>query len=190
MYVNIAFRLSKMNFVSGKKGEISDLSIYGTVQEEKFLLEMFAQITSRLKSKFNYTDDEIHKFCFTNEIFIPVYIFSGNIIPAESLAKFLRENQNLDYSEIANLIGRDNKSIWSNYKRAVKKMLWNFESKEGLSVPISAFNSEMSILESLVVYLKDERQFANSKIAKLLNKNPSNIWTLYKRANIKRKNKK
>ena len=165
-----------------KKGDLSNSESPSSQKEEKFLLDMFAQISSRLKSKYNYSSEEIQKAFYNEEILIPIYIFSGNLGAAEALAKFLCENFELSNSEISKLIGRDNKSIWSNYKRAFKKMPWAFESKDGIAVPVSVFNSELSLLESLIAHLRDAKKLTNTKIAKLLNKNPGNVWALYKRA--------
>lgn len=154
--------------------------------EERFLVDMFNQITERLKQKYNYSNEEIFKLWDNgNIVMVPVSIFSGKLSPAESLAKFLKENLDLTYHEISELIERDERGIWANYKRASKKVPWPFEVNDGITVPVSIFNSEKSILEALVFYLKDVKKLRNKKIAQLLNKNPTNIWTVYSRAKKK-----
>ena len=159
--------------------------------EEMFLVGIFGQITERLKHKYNYSDDEIFSLWHSaNSIYIPVTIFSGKLGPAEALAKYLKENHELSYAEISQLIGRDERGIWANYKRAIKKMPWPFEIANGITVPVSIFKSDNSILESLIVYLKDARKLKNKNIAKLLNKNPANIWTVHNRAKKKENGKK
>ena len=158
-------------------------------QEEKFLVDMFGQISERLKQKYNYSDYEICKL-WNDELLVPGAIFSGKLSPAEALAKFLKEKHELGFSEISELIGRDSRSIWANYKRAAKKMPWPFEVNGGISVPVSIFNSEKSILEALVSYLKDMKKLRNRKIAQMLNKNPANVWTVYSRAMKKQNGKK
>lgn len=90
--------------------------------EEKFLVDMFSNIMGRLKQKYNYSDEEIFRLWSSNEVLVPVAIFSGKLSPAEALAKFLKENNGLNYREISELIGRDERGIWANYKRAIKKM--------------------------------------------------------------------
>ena len=52
-------------------------------------------------------------------------------------------------------------------------------------MPVSIFNSDKSILEALISYLKDVKKMRNKKIAQLLNKNPANIWTVHNRAKNK-----
>lgn len=157
--------------------------------EERFLVDMFSQITERLKQKYNYSDEEIFKL-WNNEniLLIPAVIFAGKLSPAEALTKFLKENHDLTYHEISELIGRDERGVWANYKRAYKKMPWPFEIKDSIAVPVSIFNSEKSILEALVSYLKDVKKMRNKKIAMLLNKNPANIWTVHNRAKKKENN--
>ena len=154
--------------------------------EERFLVEMFSQITERLKQKYNYSNEEIFRLWDNeNTISIPIAIFSGKLSPAECLTKYLKENLDLSYHQISELIGRNERSIWANYKRAVKKMPWPFEINDSLSVPASIFKSDKSILEALVFYLKDIKKLRNKKIAQILNKNSANIWTVYQRARKK-----
>ena len=158
--------------------------------EERFLVDMFSQISGRLKEKYNYSEEEIFGLWNNkNNLPIPVAIFAGKLSPAEALAKFLKENHDLSHHEISGFIGRDERSIWANYKRAVKKMPWPFEINGSITVPVSIFNSDKSILESLVSYLKDVKKMRNRKIAQLLNKNPANVWTAHSRAKKKTGNK-
>ena len=158
-------------------------------REERFLVDIFSQITERLKQKYSYSDEEIFRL-WNNEnvLLIPVTIFSGKLSPAEALTKFLKENHDLSYHDISKLIGRDQRGVGANYKRALKKMPWPFEINDSISVPVSIFNPQKSILEALVHYLKEVRKIRNKKIAQLLNKNTANIWTVYNRAKKKELN--
>ena len=165
-------------------------SIIPAQHEEKFLVELFGQVASRLKSKYNYTEGKFLSIFSHEEKLVPAYIFSGNLSPAEVLSKFLKENLGMDYSGISEVIGRDKKSVWANYKRAAKKMPWKFEVEDGISIPLSAFRKELSMLEGIVAYLKDSKKMKGAEIAKLLNKAPANIWTIYQRALRKNEKKK
>lgn len=160
-------------------------SIIPAQHEEKFLIELFGQVASRLKSKYNYTEGEFLSIFNHGEKLVPACIFSGNLSPAEALSKYMKENLGMDYSEIAEAVGRDKKSVWANYRRAAKKMPWKFEVEEGIAVPLSAFKKELSMLEGIVSYLKDSKKMKGAEIAKLLNKAPANIWTIYQRASGK-----
>jgi hypothetical protein len=48
-----------------------------------------------------------------------------------------------------------------------------------LSIPISCFNDKLSILESVVKYLKENLDYNYHKIGVLLERNERNIWTTY-----------
>lgn len=175
-----------MIFDRKKTDSWNEFNANSTNPEERFLVDMFSQITSRLKQKYNYSNEEIFRLWNNEDVLpVPVAIFAGKLSPAEALAKFLKENHELSYREIAGLIGRDERGVWANYKRAAKKMPWHFEINDSIAVPVSIFNSNKSILEALVSYLKDVKKLRNKKIAQLLNKNPANIWTVSSRANKK-----
>lgn len=45
----------------------------------------------------------------------------------------------------------------------------------------------VAVLESLVEYLKDQKKLSYHEIAVLLNRNDRTIWTVYRRAKLKRK---
>lgn len=120
---------------------------------------------------------------------IPLNIFKEKISPAEAVAKYLRENKELKFSEIAIALGRNQRTIWINYRNASKKKKDKIQiKKEVYSIPINVFSiKNLSILESVVKYLKDSRK-SNLEIGRLLNKNPNNIWTINKRIERKLKN--
>jgi hypothetical protein len=46
----------------------------------------------------------------------------------------------------------------------------------------------LSVLESIVRYLKDEKEFTNKEIAQLLNRDERTIWTVYDRVRKKQQN--
>jgi hypothetical protein len=119
------------------------------------------------------------------EIKIPIVIFKQGISPAEALAKYLKENMKMRFSEIAKRINRDERTIWINYRDANKKKKekMRIERKVVVSVEIFA-DRRLSILESVVYYFK-EKGYRNVEIAEMLGKDQRNISTLYLR--IKRK---
>lgn len=118
---------------------------------------------------------------------VPISIFAGKLSPSESLSKYLRENASLSFKEISVLLKRDERSIWTSYKRAKSKMPEPFRDvMQGLFVPIKIFaRRELSILENLVIYLNENTDQTNYRIAKSLNKIPSMIYTIYRRAKKK-----
>lgn len=159
------------------------------VSEEKFLIGMAAQIASRLKKDYGYSDHEVFEFCIKEKesaLIVPMQIFASELAPSEALIKYLKETFGLNYHEISELIKRNERSVWASYQRASKKMHVKFDIKEPIAIPISIFqNEKLSILECVIVYLKDTKNLKGVKIAKLLNKHPANIWTVYNNAKVK-----
>lgn len=128
-------------------------------------------------------------------IIVPVEIFSTKLSPSEALCKFLKEEKHLTFHEIAVLINRDDRSIWTSYKRAQQKNKKSFTELLGkdflfssaCQIPVSVFKArDLSILEHVVAYLK-QHEMKNKTIAQLLKKSPAVISTIIMR--IKKKNK-
>jgi hypothetical protein len=118
---------------------------------------------------------------------IPISIFSSKLSPAEALCKYLKENKGLKFSEIGRLINRDERGIWNSYKKGIKKIKTKIKigKVDEIMISIKIFaNRRLSILESVVKYLKEEG-YRNNEIARLLDKDERNISTLYLRAKKK-----
>ena len=74
---------------------------------------------------------QIHTMCVhrrgkimgqNNEVYIPIsQIVRPNLTIYESLVVYLKEQQELTFREIGNLIKRDERNIWTVYHRALKK---------------------------------------------------------------------
>lgn len=57
-----------------------------------------------------------------SEYFIPVNIFSiRNLSVLENIVLYLKSNYNLSFNEIAKITGKNYRTIWTVYKRALKK---------------------------------------------------------------------
>lgn len=117
---------------------------------------------------------------------IPVSIFREKIGASESLCRYLKDYKKLRFSEIAKLINRDQRTVAINYNHSIKKKSKIKISETGILIPISIFaERKLSVLEAVVNYLKN-KNYRNFEIAKLLDKDPRNISTLYSR--VKKKN--
>lgn len=122
---------------------------------------------------------------------IPVSIFSHDISPSESLCRFLKENRNLTFHDIAVLLNRDDRSVWTSYSRAARKSKQPLKpAADDIMIPLSIFQDRaLSILEHVVSHLRTEHNLSNSRIARIINKNPSSIATVANRAEKKRSQK-
>jgi len=61
-------------------------------------------------------------------IFIPLSIFSKKFTVFESIILYLKDKEELRYTEIAKLTGRDQRTIWTIYNRARGKTKWNIDN--------------------------------------------------------------
>ena len=65
------------------------------------------------------------------------------------------------------------------------------QDKENMAIPVHVLqNRKFGVLESVVVYLKEEIGLKYSEIARLLNRDDRTIWNVYNYAKNKRRRKK
>ncbi len=120
---------------------------------------------------------------------IPISIFNNDKLSVlEAVVKYLKEIQGLKLIEIALMLNRNSKTIWTTYNNASKKMSEPIDIKDvNIYLPVKSFQDRaISPLEVVVRYLKDELGFKNHEIATMLNRNQKTIWTTYNRKNNKK----
>ena len=140
----------------------------------------------KVKQAYKLTDNEILQE-LTKEPQVPVSIFNKTLSGLETISKFLKENLNLSYKTIAKLLSRSEKTIWQAHFYSKKKFPQKFVVKQTeFLIPISVLsNRNLSILESIALYLKDFAGLRFHEIASLLKRDHSTIWTVYRRARNK-----
>ena len=124
------------------------------------------------------------------EIPLPV-LLDRTLSCFESIVEYLKEERQLSYHQIALLTNRNDRTIWTIYNRAKKKREGAqriYELKKRLvRVPINIFTDRnVSVLETISEYLKDDMNMTYSQIARLTNRDDRTIWTCYNRAKSKR----
>ena len=103
----------------------------------------------------------------------------------EVISKYLKDKKKLTYHEIAVLLNRDDRTIWTCYDRAIKKNINKIISKKkGIPAKVLRDRS-VSVLEAIVRHLKDKKKLTYHEIAVLLNRDDRTIWTVYSRARKK-----
>lgn len=56
------------------------------------------------------------------EVFIPSYIFKDRTVSVlEAIVEYLKENQGLSFHQIAVLLNRNDRTIWTVYSRVKRK---------------------------------------------------------------------
>ena len=54
---------------------------------------------------------------------VPTFIFKDrNLAALEALVVYLKDSQGMTYAQIAKLLNRDQRTIWTSYKRAKEKL--------------------------------------------------------------------
>jgi len=123
---------------------------------------------------------------------IPVSIFvSKDLGILEALVKYLKENQNLEFSRIALLLNRDQATIWNSYSAACKKHKDPFKTNSHeFFIDISIFhNRDLAPLQALVTHMKDSGISFN-RISELLNRDYKTVWLTYKKHGTKHSKKR
>ncbi|GIU70302.1 MAG: hypothetical protein KatS3mg002_1538 [Candidatus Woesearchaeota archaeon] len=113
---------------------------------------------------------------------IPLKLFSNKKLGVlEVVVKYLKENTPLSYSEIAKILNRDQRTIWTTYNKAVKKHKEKFKIIGEEFINIESFsNTKKSPLQILINEL-EEKGYSLKEIAKITNRSYKNIWMTKKR---------
>jgi len=153
------------------------------------LADALKSIVNYLEQEKGFSHDEIVRLVSKEKKpeEIPVCIFNKKLSSLESVVKYLRENLSLKYSEIAKILNRNDRTIWTTYSNSRKKFSKKFVVRDNkYFIPTSIIgNRSLSVLGSIVSYLKDTFNLKYSQIALLLCRDQRTIWTAYNR---KRKN--
>ena len=125
------------------------------------------------------------------EIKVPISVFNNDYLSSlENIVKYLRENLLLSFKQIGSLTNRNQIALAVTYRNAKKKMESRFVVEEisPYSIPVSILKDRnISVLENIAAYLKDNFGLNYHSIAVLLNRDDRTIWTVYQRAKKKKK---
>lgn len=120
---------------------------------------------------------------------LPISIFDNDKLSAlETISKFLKENKGMNFVKIAKILGRDQRTIWVTYNKAIKKMHHSLIVCEGdVFIPVEIFKDrKFSVLENLIGYLKDNYNLSYNGISLLLRRKYQTIVGTYKKYEKKR----
>jgi len=154
--------------------------------------ELLEAFVGHLQKEHALSDKEVNSMLAEAEqhyeTLLPIAIFRKETLSAlESIVKYLKENKTLTYHQIAKLLNRDDRTIWTTYAKARKKMFTPFHlppSKHYIPATLFA-ERKLSVLETLSHYLKEHLNLTLHEIAILLNRNDRTIWTVVNRASKK-----
>ena len=141
-------------------------------------------LVKEVKKKYRVNNKEISELIVVRkDIGISLDVFNNTLGALEALSKYMKENLNMTYSEIARKLGRNERTIWTAYKKAVKKQSGPIKIREDtINIPLEVFENErLTVLEAIIIYLKEKGK-KYSEIGKLLNRDQRNVWTIYSKA--------
>ena len=174
-----------------KDNLVVSLNLITTELREEFTEEkqnIAKLLIKEIKNRYNLTNPQISKLTTTPKT-IPLNIFSTKLGALEAITKYLKENINLPYIQIAKLLNRNQKTIWTAYHKSQQKHPTALTIKEQ-QIPIQIFkNKKLTILEALILHLR-KQNLKYIEISELLNRDQRNIWTIYSRTKEKLKGNK
>jgi len=156
-------------------------------RDQRNIWAIYSKAEDKRKKEKKIEDEKLT----VGELSIPATIFSESLGILEALCKYMKENLEMNYSEIAKELNRDQRTIWTAYKKAKEKQKEIIVVEKTLVfLPTSVLrNRELTTLESIVYYLK-KKGLKNSEIAKLVDRDQRNVWAIYSKAENKLSNKK
>jgi nucleoside-triphosphatase THEP1 len=120
-----------------------------------------------------------------SEISIPLSVFSTQLGALEAISLYLRDKKLLKFNEIAEILQRNERTIWTAHQKAKQKNIEIVEESSEI-VPVQILsNNNLTIFESLIKYLKETKEMRFSEISQALSRDQRNIWTVYNRTNQK-----
>jgi hypothetical protein len=120
-------------------------------------------------------------------IHLPSTIFSTKLSCLETICKYLREELNLSFAEMSEILKRKQITLRTTYNKAKKKHPKKFSKFNfKINIPLNKItNRKYTTFELLVKYLKEDCKLKTNKIAEITNRNYKTIWTTYSRAKAK-----
>ena len=152
----------------GQKNENNRIFASQQIKRKKEFPKL-KDLYSNLRKKY----DDLPVILQTKGLFLPDFIFSKKLSSLEAISKYLIENCNLSIKEASVLLSRTNKNIWYAYNSSKKLDRFTIKKSKFL-IPSYIFkNLHLGVLESIVVYLKDELDLPFHKIADIVHRDDS-----------------
>lgn len=154
-------------------------------------LEALKLLLEHFKEEYELTSEQILEIAsgHTRKDGIPLAAFSNKTLSSlEIIVKYLKEDSDKTYHQIAIILNRDDRTIWSTYNSASKKQKNALKIKDTeATIPYTIFSSRKnSVLQSMVLYLKDDLGYSFRKISGILLKDYQTIYATYRNGKSKK----
>ncbi len=184
-----ALYLHRQKFVrkEERKGGLSEVDTPSDYSKDPQFEQLREQFLS-LSEKYRVSPSTLFSSLQKQELKIPLSIF-GEESGLEIIVFYLRTKVLLKNKDIAMLLNRSEKTISQAFIDCQKKFSGTLHvTSSSYDIPLHILaHRELSILESIVSYMKEQFSLTFHDIAILLKRNDRTIWTVYKRAQKKQK---
>ncbi len=114
---------------------------------------------------------------------IPCSIFTIKLGALEAIVKYLHENKNLSLKKISQILHKKQNNVAVSYRNSFKKMQKKFSDVSFKDyLPFEIFSEKSTCMQSVCIYLKENKGLSYHKIAEILNRDERTIWTIYNKA--------
>ena len=142
------------------------------------LKHILSSVIKSLKASGDISQEDL--LSFFEEDTLPIDIFTPKLGILESAVKYLHEQRQAGFSEIARKLNRDPRTIWASFAAAKAKHPSRFKITNEVGIPVKALaNRNLSPLESVSLELS---HLPYHQIAKLLHRDQRNIWNTVNKA--------
>ena len=177
-------RKIKNLFSELEKSGLSQKQILKEIKQQRALRQL-SKLFDQLKNEGWQLKDILERVKL-EQVVVPLSVFSKKLSALETIVKYLRENRELKYNEIAKILARDPISIGVTYRNAVTKYKDRLDDSSIESFPAAIIqNRTLSVLENIVYYLKSTG-LRFCEISDILQRDERTVWTVYNRALKKR----
>ncbi len=122
------------------------------------------------------------------QILIPSCIFLDREVAfLEAIVEYLKEEYKLGYSQIADLLKRDQRNIRTTYLRTKDKRILRktFVDESNIHIPLDVIaNSKFTAFEAIVLHMRNSGA-SNKQLSVIFNRSAKTLSTIYTRAKKK-----
>lgn len=116
-----------------------------------------------------------------DSVLLPVSILKNNS-SLQAIVLYLKDNKGLKFTNIASLLNRNQRTIWTSYKKSDYEKRSFIDTGSEYFIPVNIFsNRHLSVLENIILYLKSNYDLSTNEISSLLGKKYRTIWTVNRR---------
>lgn len=122
------------------------------------------------------------------QITVPLTLISQQQIGSlEAICRHLRNTRTFTYAQIGRLLGRDARTVWASCSKANASGAQITMEHGAVQIPLAVLADEqLSILEAVVVHLREDLGYKPFQIAELLDRDQRVVATIWQRAMRKR----